>query len=110
MAAQAPYPAYGMVLSVGLISAAPSGKGAGWRHSALSGLRYGAAGRPDKRSAIRQKCRMAAQVPYPAYGYGAVGRPDKRSAIRQKRRICALRCRVGINLVYRFDLRQHLFA
>ncbi|HAT8004761.1 TPA: hypothetical protein GF860_11285 [Citrobacter koseri] len=77
---------------------------------ALSGLQYGAVGRPDKRSAIRQKCRMAAQVPYPAYGYGAVGRPDKRSAIRQKRRICILRCRVGINLVYRFDLRQHLFA
>ena len=81
MAAQAPYPAYGMVLSVGLISAAPSGKGAGWRHSALSGLRYGAA-----------------------------GRPDKRSAIRQKRRMNALRCRVGINLMHRFDLRQHLFA
>ncbi|AVE58420.1 hypothetical protein AM352_08530 [Citrobacter koseri] len=35
---------------------------------ALSGLRYGAVGRPDKRSAIRQRCRMAAQVPYPAYG------------------------------------------
>ncbi|KXB41727.1 hypothetical protein HMPREF0208_03551 [Citrobacter koseri] len=35
---------------------------------ALSGLRYGAVGRPDKRSAIRQKRRVAAQAPYPAYG------------------------------------------
>ncbi|KXA03719.1 hypothetical protein HMPREF3220_00617 [Citrobacter koseri] len=35
MAAQAPYPAYGMVPSVGLISAAPSGRSAGWRRRRL---------------------------------------------------------------------------
>ncbi|AYY74214.1 hypothetical protein DNK65_04515 [Citrobacter koseri] len=58
-----------------------------------------AVGRPDKRSAIRQKCRMAAQAPYPAYGM-----------VLLVGRICILRCRVGINLMHRFDLRQHLFA
>ncbi|PNO80260.1 hypothetical protein MC77_015625 [Citrobacter koseri] len=35
MAAQAPYPAYDMVLPVGLISAAPSGRSAGWRRRRL---------------------------------------------------------------------------
>ncbi|PYZ77583.1 hypothetical protein DNK65_04550 [Citrobacter koseri] len=44
---------------------------------ALSGLRYGAVCRPDKRSAIRQRC-------------CAVCRPDKRSAIRQR---CCTVCR-----------------
>ncbi len=60
MAAQAPYPAYGLAWFC----------------------------RPDKRSAIRQFSGTVLMPdggvpPYPAYGLGRCCRPDKRSAIRQ---------------------------